>query len=172
MEAPANSRRRIIILLVHENKVLVLQGLDGRWHLPDTHLHWKIGKRQTDPKSTACSLINESTCGLIGDSNELKELVQRSHRYLLPTGGFCYKINIDMSTLIKTATRVQKLFQVNGPRLDLHPIEDICKVIAHAKYGPGTIEAIRTSESSNIAASDIKICITDHGASEDIISLQ
>lgn len=151
MENPARARRRILVLAASpgRTRVAVRKDVDSYWHVPDSHLHWPIGRRRDSPLNVASRLLKDATLGLCGDTKQIRaEFTSFGKRLKLPSGGFAYflpnteKINIEFAVV--GAARVRKHLDMKTERTELHSIADIMNIESHAKYGSSTIEAIRS----------------------------
>ena len=163
MELPAHGKRRVSVLLMaapQRAQVLVVQGAEGRWHVPDTHSHWRIGRRMPEPQSAAAVMLHDITLGILGEVTDIKrQLSAHGTRARLPTGGFVYKCHadalgcMDLRATLAVYNRVRKHMAASAmaadaeplPRIELHDVADVCSAASHSKYGAGTIEAVRST---------------------------
>lgn len=150
MEIPARARRRVVVLGLSQDKlrVLVIKGQNDLWHIPDSHLHWDIGRRKQNPQSIASNLIKDALLSLIGDFTLIQDYITKNGtRFMLPTGGFIYLVpsnhDFDISRATLDISRVRKHLKIGG-KCEMHLIEDILLPTSHSKYGPGTIETVRS----------------------------
>jgi hypothetical protein len=109
--------------------------------VPDSALHWPGGKRLKQPKTTAANLISIITHGIV-NPDDAKEWIKNSERHCLPTGGFGYTFSENLDNLVECANRVNKYLKLDLPVLEMKSVDEVCS--SHAKYGGGTIEAVRS----------------------------
>ncbi len=142
MENPAKKRRKIVVLLLSPNKTKVLVRKErgqSFWNIPDSHLHWPIGRVKLQPSRMAEELINDAVSGCI-DINP-KTLERRK----LPSKGFVYEMTSkEISESLKTAERVKKQLKCSDFEAQMHSTDEIKLPESHSKYGSSTIEAIRS----------------------------
>ena len=144
MEIPAKKRKRVVVLAKSPMGTRVLVKRDHNnlfWNVPDTHLHWPIARPKCSPSESASYLMKDCTLGILGDVQD----IHFSSRKKLPTGGFSYEYNDAGNLLhaIDMASRVRKHLKLKNEEVEMHNMIDIIQPNAHAKYGGGTIEAIR-----------------------------
>lgn len=151
MENPAKLRKRIVLLATSPNRTRVLvvkQNGDSMWSIPDTHLHWPIGKRKKPPRMAASVLASDATFSLLGTPNQIKTRLQLSgERYKLPTGGFGFLLpseSVSTSEAVDNVTKVRKHLRMSEGVTQMHEISNIQRVHSHSSYTSGTIEAVRS----------------------------
>lgn len=147
MEDPAKLRRKIIVVATSPNRSQVLLRKDeNMWNLPNSHLHWPLGRRKGQPVYVAAHLLKDFTLSIYGDLKTIKKnLTSYSERSKLPTGGFMFIVSDgpNISNICSIANRVRKHLKINDV-YEMHKLEDIIKIESHKKYGSMTIEAIRS----------------------------
>jgi hypothetical protein len=151
MEVPARARRRVSVIALspEKTKLLVIQGEDNLWHIPDSHLHWPIGKRKKLPQSLAAHLLKDATMSILADNLTIKKhICNHSKRSKLPTGGFVYlvqsTIEMNITQAVECTQRVRKHLKINSPRVEMHLLSNVRASTSHSKYGSSTIEAVRS----------------------------
>jgi hypothetical protein len=153
MENPAKLRRRIAVLAASPGRksVLVKRRLhENVWDVPDSHMHWPLGRKKEPPLNVASKLVQDASLGLLGDLKDIKkELSSSGGRKKLPAGGFVYILlsstEMDVTLATKNASRVRKHLELECCRTEMHSIDEIMSSASHAKYGGGTIEAVRST---------------------------
>ena len=147
MEVPAQSRKKIVIIATSPGKSRVLLKKDkNEWNLPNSHLHWPIGRRKAEPIQVASYLLKEFTLALYGDLKTINTiLTSKSIRTKLPTGGYIFLISDgpDLNQICDNANRVRKHLGIDE-KIELHSITEILKSDSYGKFGSTTIEAIRS----------------------------
>jgi hypothetical protein len=153
MENPAKLRRRIAVLAGSPGKtrILVKRRLHELvWDIPDSHLHWPLGRKKGAPLNVASRLLQDASLGLIGDLQQVrKQLSTYGGRKKLPTGGFAYIIpsssTFNITLAAENASKVRKHLHLECERVEMHSLVDIMSSESHLKYGGGTIEAVRST---------------------------
>ena len=144
----ANYRKRVVVLASSPGKsrVLVIKDSLGKWNIPDTHKHWKVGKILPIPLHAASVLLKESTLGIACDVHLTKHFSENGMRKKLPSGGYIYEwtdcpdLNIEKS--VASASAVAKFLNINY-KAEMKAVEEIKLKDSFAKYGAETIEAVR-----------------------------
>ena len=147
MIPPSKLRKKIVVLALSpkRSRALVIKGEDDRWHLPDSHLHWPIGRKKATPIFVCAQLARDATIGLLGEVSGIKRQVSKyGKRHKLPTGGFVFSIpsteNFLVDQAVDYASRAKKFLNLIG-RIEMRSIEDI-KNDSFAEYGGTSIEAV------------------------------
>lgn len=147
----ANSRRKVLILASSPGKsrVLAVKDREGKWNVPDSHKHWKIGKRFPPPLLAACTLLKEATLGILS-SEELKaDFMEFGKRKKLPSGGYIYAWKdtptVNILESVDHANKVSKYLHLDHC-LEMKNVTEIKSADSFSKYGPETIEAVRFLE--------------------------
>jgi len=161
MQEPSKKRRKAVLVALSPMRTRVLlRKHESSWNLPDSHLHWPIGKRTTAPSKTVIYMLREATLSLAGDTHTLKELLtSKGTRKKLATGGFVFVLpstdKFNISTIVQTSSSVRKFLGITSEKVEMHSIDDILKVENQCKYGGSTIEAVRSIFQLSGALDDI-----------------
>ena len=148
MEDPSKLRRKIVVVATSPNRkhILLRRDENYQWNVPNSHLHWPLGRRKGQPIYVAAHLLKDFTLSVYGDINTTKKnLTLFSQRTKLPTGGFMFNISQgpNISIICDTANRVRRHLKLKEI-YQMHVIDDILQTNSHKKYGNTTIEAVRT----------------------------
>lgn len=142
MENPAKKRRQIVVLIQSPKKSKILVRKEhGQtfWNIPDSYLHWQIGKIKSVPSKMAAEMIEEVTSGLVEiDSDSLK-------RTILPSKAFAYQISPEkIKEILPIAEKVKNFYNLKRFQCEMHSTDEIKLPGSHSKYGSSTIEAVRS----------------------------
>jgi hypothetical protein len=148
MEDPSKLRRKIVVIATSPNRkhILLRRDENSLWNVPNSHLHWPLGRRKGQPIYVASHLLKDFTLSVYGDIKSIKKnLTVFSHRSKLPTGGFMFHISEgpNITIICDIANRVRKHLKLKE-LYQMHTVDDILQNNSYKKYGNTTIEAVRT----------------------------
>lgn len=107
----------------------------GKWNLPNSHLHWPIGKKIPQPSEAARQLLKELTYSLVDEKPK--------ERKILPSGGFLFIFEPnEITRLVSNVECVSKHLGLEK-NVQMHAVDPITEISAHFTYGPDTIESVR-----------------------------
>jgi hypothetical protein len=132
-------RKKKVVVLAHSpqsKSVLVVRDAHGKWHLPNTHLHWPIGKKLPQPALAAKFLLLDSTLALVEANDNFS-------RKNLPSGGFVFIAEPGgLGASLRNVERVSRHLGLEK-KVQAHSLSSITEISAHSTYGPDTIESVR-----------------------------
>lgn len=133
-------------------RALMLQGADGRWDVPNSHMHWPVGARAREPQHVAAVLLHRATLGVLGDVTDVRALLgaESDARTKLPAGGFLYTLRspaaaAQVDAAVAAATRARRFLHLDGGEYSavaMVPLEGARGARARARFGGDTVEAI------------------------------
>jgi hypothetical protein len=159
MEIPSQKKKKVCILAIENNCVLVLKS-GNKWHIPDSHLDWKIGDKMCQPLKSASTLLVNATCGIIGSIKDIgKEIKKQGKRKKILSGGYYYVLKStlllqcnekeerkkieNLENCVGISRRIKKYFK-DMPCLELKSMNEIIEINSYENYHTNTIEIIRS----------------------------
>jgi hypothetical protein len=143
MEEPSKTRRKVVVVLLSPTRSRVFVRKDNdKWNVPNSHIHWPLGRKRTGPLGVASSLIKDLTLGMISIKNSKSEM-QKGVRKKIPSGGFVYVLEMpNLVDIAENVKNVQKYLRLDQSS-EMHDIATILKIQSMGKYGGETIEVLR-----------------------------
>ena len=144
----ANRRKKIVVLASSpkKTKIIVIKDLDGKWNIPDSHRHWKIGKKMAVPVQAAAVLLKDSTLGILNSNEILTSFSLHGNKKKLPSGGNIYQcfetLNLPLSSAVNAANRVSQFLKLEY-KVEMKDVEEMKLDTSFSKFGSETIEAVR-----------------------------
>ncbi len=154
MEPPANTRRRVVVFALSacKRRALMVQGADGLWHLPNSHLHWPVGARAREPQHVAAVLLHRATLGILGDVTDVRAMLggERACRSRLPSGGFVYALHSDaiaahVEAAVDAAARARRFLHLDEGEytpVQMVSLDGARGPRARARFGGDTVEVV------------------------------